>query len=208
MNQEKFIFKTSEIIQGDFKLDRLNLMLVFQINCPGCFLYALPAANQLFKQYQGKGVKILALSTAFEDFSDNTLANTKFLLAEGRLVGETKKILGRAGYETLPFKISFDVAFDELKEYKMGDMETTLDQFCGNIAEFKEKNQVEKKLMRGQVREYLTSKTMSAFTFDSNQLMGTPSWILFDQDSNVLFKFFGHKKAEELAAVLEECLKK
>ncbi len=48
------------------------LVEVFQVNCPGCFLYALPKAIQLHNTYHEKGLVIIGLATAFEDYDKNT----------------------------------------------------------------------------------------------------------------------------------------
>lgn len=44
----------SDIIRGEFKPSRLNIMLVMQVNCPGCFLYAIPALTKLYELFQNK----------------------------------------------------------------------------------------------------------------------------------------------------------
>ena len=201
---KKFHLKTSEILQGDFKLNDLNLMLVFQVNCPGCFIHALPAANKIAENYQAKGLKVLGLSTAFEDFEHNTLDNTKRLLQDGTIVGETKKALNKAGQNKFPAKLQFDIAFDDLQKSDQLKMKEQIDQFAQSIPDYAGKNDVEKKLMQAQIKEYLSNKTMNAFTFDSNFLMGTPSWILFDRDFNILFEFFGHKEYEAIEALLNQ----
>ena len=65
-------------IQGSFTLSKINILLVFQVNCPGCFSYALPFFNKIYQDYRKEDVSFLALSTAFEDFDKNTLSNTVF----------------------------------------------------------------------------------------------------------------------------------
>ena len=47
----KFQIKTDQVLQGDFKVKSLNLLLAFQVNCPGCFIYALPLAENLHQKY-------------------------------------------------------------------------------------------------------------------------------------------------------------
>ena len=46
---------------------------VFQVNCPGCFLYGLPQAISLYEKFKDKNVKVLGVATAFEDYDKNTL---------------------------------------------------------------------------------------------------------------------------------------
>lgn len=81
--------RIGEIIQGKFELVQINILLVCQVNCPGCFTHALLLASSLSDQYGKQGVPALGLSTVFEDFSLNTVANTRNLLNEGTWVGET-----------------------------------------------------------------------------------------------------------------------
>jgi len=34
--------KIDRVLQGSFDLKALNLLFVFQVNCPGCFIYGFP----------------------------------------------------------------------------------------------------------------------------------------------------------------------
>ena len=77
---DKIDLNYSKELQGEFKLNKINILLVFQVNCPGCFSYALPLFNKLFRNNKTEDVSFLALSTAFEDFDKNTLVNTKKLV--------------------------------------------------------------------------------------------------------------------------------
>ena len=79
----------TKALQGDFQVKDLNLLLAFQVNCPGCFIYALPLAEKLHHQY-GDRLNVLGLSTAFEDFDLNTADYTQCLLETGEVVGATK----------------------------------------------------------------------------------------------------------------------
>src|SRR2546422_5164465 len=69
------------------------LIEVFQVNCPGCFLYGIPEAITIYKKYKNDGVKVLGLATAFEDFDKNTLDNLKLLIYDGEIIGETRNAL-------------------------------------------------------------------------------------------------------------------
>jgi len=101
----KLHFHTAEFIQGQFTMKKLNLLLMFQVNCPGCFLYALPLFNKLYEQYSDN-IAFVALSTAFEDYEYNNTGNTQLLLSNGTLVGETKKALGIRDIHQLPYRSS------------------------------------------------------------------------------------------------------
>ena len=44
------------------------LIEVFQVNCPGCFIYSLPRAIDLHERYHQQGLVVISLATAFEDY--------------------------------------------------------------------------------------------------------------------------------------------
>lgn len=166
---------------------------MFQVNCPGCFIYALPAAIKLHEQFKAHPVKIMALSTAFEDYELNTLENTRLLLASGSLVGETKKTLNKAGIETFPLKIPFDVAFDHLSKKDGPVLPEEVKKYCESLAGYSSATAAEKKMIGQQVGQYLAKKEYHAYTFDQNSLNGTPSWILFNKNFQMLYNGFGDK---------------
>jgi len=85
--------KIDRVLQGSFDLKALNLLFVFQVNCPGCFIYGFPR-QQAALEVSSVGLNVLGLSTAFEDFEYNTAANTELLLTEMKLVGATRQALG------------------------------------------------------------------------------------------------------------------
>jgi len=168
-----FQMKVSQVLQGDFQFQRLNLLLAFQVNCPGCFILALPLAARLHDVY-GDRVNILGLSTAFEDFDLNTLENTRRLLATGEVVGATKRYLQRQDLVSYGVPIRFPVAFDWVESNPIG---------CQ------------------------TPRAVApAYTFQANHLQGTPSWILFDQSSRILARWFGHKSESEVELILYRTL--
>ena len=94
--------KVSEWVQGNnTNLDQHNgnvvLVEVFQVNCPGCFMYGIPESIEIFNKYKSKDVSVLGMATAFEDFDKNTLKNLELLVETGKVVGETEKMLGQYG---------------------------------------------------------------------------------------------------------------
>jgi peroxiredoxin len=113
------------ILQGSFELQALNLIFVFQVNCPGCFLYGFPFVNKLHERYREAGLNVLGLSTAFEDFELNTAANTELLLTQKQTVGATRQSIG-ADYE---LAIDFPIAV------------VTLIQKSGQISKMKKKGE-------------------------------------------------------------------
>ena len=91
-NQKSPSLSVSEWVQGEATsleqlLGNVVLVEVFQVNCPGCFLYSLPAAVAIHQQYSTQGLVVLGVATAFEDFNKNTLGNLKGLLEKGEVVG-------------------------------------------------------------------------------------------------------------------------
>jgi len=113
-----FHLAVGELLQGELRTNARTLLLVFQVNCPGCFSYALPLAEAIHRDEDRLGLSVLALSTAFEDFELNTLENTHALVDRGDLVGETQRTLGMRKY---PGTISFPVATDLGMEHGVGE---------------------------------------------------------------------------------------
>ncbi len=206
MNQ-KFYLAPAKILQGDLEPQDLNLMLVFQVNCPGCFVSGFPFANYLQKQFGHRGLKVMGLSTAFEDYEFNTLENTESLLNDGILVGETKKAMNSNGYDELPYPLDFSVGFDDLQPMKdQAITEEIVEKMCQTLPDYLGLNFTEKKLVRGQVKEYLSNKKFSAATFDTNDLRGTPSWVLYDKDYQIYGKWFGHQFHQEIETTIKKLL--
>lgn len=84
------------------------LIEVFQVNCPGCFIYSLPRAIDLHERYYQQGLVVIGLATAFEDYDKNTLENLQKLVTTGEVIGETLKALNQHGVLSqgrLPWKI-------------------------------------------------------------------------------------------------------
>ncbi|MEZ4282659.1 MAG: hypothetical protein R3F21_23935 [Myxococcota bacterium] len=104
--------------QGEIPAGDRLLVLVFQVNCPGCFQYALPTAEAIHRQGDRLGLSVLGLSTAFEDFELNTIGNTRALVERGELVGVTRRVLGSERYSNA---LSFPVATDARMEHGVGE---------------------------------------------------------------------------------------
>ena len=202
----KFDLKYSEVLQGDFGLEDLNLILVFQVNCPGCFAYALPIAIRLHEEYRAKGLNVLGLSTAFEDFDLNTVGNTLRLLETGHIVGETRKVLERSGYQTFPLKIPFDVAFDLITPNDQSYLDEDIKSFCVKHPEVDVNDSKEGMSIKDQLKEFFSDKAYRAHTFCANHLNGTPSWILCDRKKSLLYESFGHKEYDRMTHIIEKFL--
>ncbi|NER15383.1 hypothetical protein GWK08_18150 [Leptobacterium flavescens] len=186
-----------EELQGKFELKKLNLLLVFQVNCPGCFSYALPVFNRLYEQWNNGDISFLALSTAFEDFDRNTEENTQRLVKEGFLVGETKRFMAQQGFEELPYSLDFPVAMDKI-EKELPDLDRILDNICSSTPGFDTLPEFEKVSYRNRVAAYLNSLEKTALTFTLNGLRGTPSFVLFNSDYDILSHWFGHVHYENI----------
>ena len=71
-------FGVSEWVQGaptnfDQEKDHIVLLEVFQVNCPGCFMHAIPEAINIYEKYKDDGVRVLGLAT---QNSDSILSDT------------------------------------------------------------------------------------------------------------------------------------
>lgn len=182
--------KVSKWVQGiptniDKEKDRIVLVEVFQVNCPGCFLYGIPEAINLYKKYQGDGVTVLGIATAFEDFDKNTLENLELLLKTGEVIGDTKEGLSQHGKlddNKLPYKIPFPVAMDSLiKETGNITKERMLNFIYKQTPNFDSQPEDYKNQIFERVKQYLQSKEYTAETFEGYSLNGTPSTILVDR---------------------------
>jgi len=116
----KFKLNIDSLLQGHFKLKKINIAFVFQVNCPGCFMYGFPAMNKLYQQFKDK-VGFIGISTAFEDFEHNNKENTELLLSKGITVGETKKYLSTREIATYTQVPSFPIAFDKMSATENGN---------------------------------------------------------------------------------------
>jgi len=113
-----FRLALGEVLQGEVRLDVRTLLLVFQVNCPGCFQYVLPLAEEVHGARADGGMAVLGISTAFEDFDLNSVENTRALLDVGTVVGETRESLGTDRYGG---RISFPVAADAGMDEAVGE---------------------------------------------------------------------------------------
>ncbi len=184
------------------------LIEVFQVNCPGCFLYALPMAIHLHETYQDNGLMIIGLATAFEDYDKNTIENLRRLVEEGEVIGETRKVLTRQGMLTdgkLEWRLPFPVGMDRvIPEVGPITEEKVLRYTCECLPGFDGLNEDKKQTTLNQVRKYLQQKTMKAETFERFALQGTPSSILFNRKGQAQDISFG--QTDHLQSLIEKCL--
>lgn len=194
MTHFNFSLETDETLQGTFSPKKLNLLLTFQVNCPGCFIYAFPVMNTLYTKFKDE-LGFLGISTAFEDFDKNTLENTKMLLKHGELIGETKKSLATHGINKLPYELNFPIVMDkiihqhEISEEDKADIKhTLLGKLQGNLRDD----------TNSQLENYLNSFVYLPQTFLKNAMNGTPTFTLLDKEFKIINQWFGHVLAETL----------
>jgi len=184
------LLSVSTWVQGaetnfDRLLGQVVLVEVFQVNCPGCFLYALPQAVDLHRKYSEHGLTILGVATAFEDFDKNNLANLTRLIENGEVVGETLRILSQQGKLSdglLPYRIPFPVAMDRLNKRQGEVSDNVITKFIKDrVPNFEQRPEADQQKIRQQVRNYFQSLDYHAETFERFDLKGTPSHILVDK---------------------------
>lgn len=182
--------QVSKWVQGlptnfDKEKDHIVLVEVFQVNCPGCFLYGIPEAINIYNKYHSEGVTVLGVATAFEDFDKNTLENLELLLKSGEVIGETKKGLsqyGKLNDSKLSYKIPFPVAMDSLIKETGESSESRIKNYIYNqIPDFDSHPEDYRNQIFQRVKGYLKSKEYSAETFEKFSLQGTPSTIVVDR---------------------------
>ena len=182
--------QVSKWVQGlptnfDKEKDHIVLVEVFQVNCPGCFLYGIPEAINIYNKYHSEGVTVLGIATAFEDFDKNTLENLELLLKSGEVIGETKKGLsqyGKLNDSKLSYKIPFPVAMDSLIKETGESSESRIKNYIYNqIPDFDSHPEDYRNQIFQRVKGYLKSKEYSAETFKKYSLQGTPSTIVVDR---------------------------
>jgi hypothetical protein len=183
-----------EPIKTSFTPKKLNLLFVFQMNCPDCFIYGIPLVNEVFQKYNDSEFGILGLSTACEDFDLNTLENTLLLLEQNNLVGVTKEQLG-ADYQ---FPILFPVVMDKKLSPEEAILEENVEKMCQINPNYPQWSIEEKQQVQNRVKEYLMSLPTISYTFTINQFPGTPTFILFDQALNILAGWFGDQNLHSL----------
>lgn len=193
--------QVSEWVQGgpinlkDFQ-GKVVVVEVFQVNCPGCFIYGIPEAIDNYNKYKNDGVIILGLATAFEDFDKNTVENLRLLLNEKKVIGETLTTLT---YQSklldggiLTYSIPFPVAMDKLLKEKLPiDEKKIMEVVNANIPDFDLYHQKDKEQVISRVKSYLETKPYSPVTFEEYSLRGTPSTIFIDKKGILRETTFG-----------------
>ena len=188
--------------------DNVKLVEVFQVNCPGCFMYSMPEVINIYQKFKDDGLSVFGVATAFEDYDKNTLEYLEMLLTTGEVVGDTKQALSQYGQlkdGKLSFKIPYPVAMDSLvkeagepsKEKMTGFIKNQLPDFDSQPEDYKQQ-------IFSRVKEYFKSKEYSAETFEMYSLQGTPSTILVDRKGILRDVSFG--QTANLEAMVDKLL--
>jgi len=186
------------------------LIEVIQVNCPGCFIHALPETIRLHEAYASQGLKVFAIATAFEHFEHNTLNNLQGLLQQGELHGDPLSQLAKAGFlenNRLPYSIPFSVAMDKLVKNEAEVNEKNINQFIlSQIPDFHQGtlSSERKQTIYQQAENHLKAKTYNALTFEMYNLQGTPSSILIDKKGILRQVSFG--AVNQLEADIQQLL--
>jgi glutathione peroxidase-family protein len=193
--------QVSTWIQGkptniDNEKGNVVLVEVFQVNCPGCFLYSIPETIDVYRKYKDKGLTVLGLATAFEDFDKNNLENLQKLISTGEVIGETYRAFSSTGQlkdeNKLPYRIPFPVAMDMLVKYSGPLTQSKIMDFIeANVPSFRSYSEKDRQVLMERVKQYLLSKQYSAKTFEEYALRGTPSVILIDRKGILRGTYFG-----------------
>lgn len=162
------------------------LVEVFQVNCPACFMYAIPDAIKIHQRYGKKGVKVIGLATAFEDYDKNTVDNLKLLIDKQQVIGDTYKALAESGLQIngnkLPYRIPFPVAVDSIiKKNNDPNKNRAISFVESSTSNFSSVDDKYKLMLIQRMQKYFDSRLYYAETFEQYSLQGTPSSILIDK---------------------------
>lgn len=189
---------------------KVVLVEVFQVNCPGCFLHALPEISHLHQRYASQGLHVIALATAFEDFALNTLDNLRLLVEHGELTGEPLRQLGAAGLlrgNKFDFELPFAIAMDRLSKNQEAVTEASILRFINSqLDDYASLPESQQQQIQGQASAYLHSKSHRAHSFERYQLQGTPSSIVIDREGILREVSFG--RSDHLDAVIRPLLQR
>ncbi len=135
----------------------------------------------------------MGLSTAFEDFDYNTAANTELLLTQQQTVGETCKAIGEKYLQA----IDFPIAVDRLTTGAELATPNNIDFLCANN-NLESLSIAEQSAIRQSMIANLQETTQVSATFTLNQLPGTPTFLLIDQNLELLDGWFGRISEAEV----------
>jgi hypothetical protein len=192
--------EVTEWVQGEpsnisLQKGKVIIVIVFQVNCPGCFSAGFPEILDALQKFNKEPVIFWGLATAFEDFQLNNLENLKKLLSYGELIGETLYTLGSQvllDNNRISYKIPFPVAWDKISPADPSNISVdTKNMIERDFPRFEKLPKSTQNKILEQVISYYKSKKFSAATFENYQLRGTPSILMIDQKGVLRGKWFG-----------------
>lgn len=198
----KLALSYTEVINGRFNLGPINLMMVFQVNCPGCFIHGFPLIKELQAHY-GDQLSSFVLSTAFEDFKLNTVENARLLVSSGTLVGETLKAKESRMLTWDRSNLSVPFLVDEVVNQSELLSPGFIDGIINNMFD-RPMTDLELKKLKSSLHEYFIRLPKCGKTFAANLLRGTPSFVLFTDSMEVLLQWFGHADSRSLKRELDQ----
>lgn len=179
----------------DRLLGKVILVEVFQVNCPGCFLYGLPEAIEVYSKYRNGDFEVLGLSTAFEDFDKNTSENLTKLLSDGEVVGQTRATLSEHGWlnqQKLRYSIPFPIAIDRLMDRDSVHVDDKVKSVIEHeVPNFERLSYGEQMRLTTRIRDYLLQREYTAATFETYGMRGTPTSLLIDKQGVLRYNLFG-----------------
>lgn len=171
----------------------LQVCLVFQVACPGCFEHALPALLACASKFDPRDVEFVAVATAFEDFELNTLENTRALVESGVVVGPTRRLYDKCDLDLSQIPVGFDKLTRGVPDAAEVDAHATVLLRHFGLPE----------AARDKVRASLCDREWTASTFHGNLLFGTPSWLVYKpQTLELVHSQFGDLDEHSLAELL------
>ena len=183
--------KIAENIHGEFVPKEINIMIVFQVNCPGCIASALPMVQNLYETY-GNEIGVVGLSTAFQYYDKNNAENTKRLVEEGYLVGHSLEIMEQHGHHKLPYQITFPVLMDE--KMNSDNKDDVAQMILENHPSYPLLQDGEKPMAKKRIIDHLDKQSDVFITFSVNQFRGSPTFVLFDKEHQIINTWFGHQQ--------------
>lgn len=199
----KIKLNIDRVLQSSFELKALNLLFVFQVNCPGCFLYGFPLVNKLHEKYDKDELNVLGISTAFEDFDLNNTANTKLLLTEKKTVGATRHTIGEYYSQAIDFPIAVDRLTTGAALATPENIEFLCETISGGLIHEDRLSVVDRDVLRQRANAYLQRHSQTSATFTLNNLSGTPTFLLVNRNLQLLEQWFGHVPEANITKLIE-----
>lgn len=187
----KLALSYTDVINGKFTLGSINLMMVFQVNCPGCFIHGFPLLKELQAHYNNK-LSCFALATVFEDFHLNTEEHVRLLVNTGGLIGETLRSQEAVHLNWDSSTLSVPVLIDEFVNQSELNQSEFVNRIIQNMVDPNITTALEQENMRATLKNYFSQLPKCGKTFAENLMRGTPSFFLFTDSMDILVQWFGH----------------